>query len=219
MHPIVAQMQPSDEQRPAVLARGCDVAVTAGAGAGKTRTLVARYLGLLADEIPLHSIVAITFTIKAAREMRNRVRHEIRQYLWRDDLTDGERRRWRDAYEQLDAARIGTIHSLCAEILRHHPAAAGIDPRFEMLEEGQMALLQAQAVDVALGWAADQDDVAFLFGAYGELALRGLVASMLKTRLDVEEARAHLPDDLWSVWEPALVEPIRAFPGRCRRPG
>ncbi|MBK8129244.1 MAG: UvrD-helicase domain-containing protein [bacterium] len=71
----------SDSQRRAALARDCDVAVTAGAGTGKTRTLVARYLTLLADGLPLRRIVAITFTRKAAREMRNRVRREIAAYL------------------------------------------------------------------------------------------------------------------------------------------
>ena len=81
LHPIVLQMEPSDEQRAAIAERGRDVAVTAGAGAGKTRALVARYLALLAEGLPLRSIVAITFTKKAAREMRNRARREIRRYL------------------------------------------------------------------------------------------------------------------------------------------
>ena len=86
IHPIVQQTSPSPEQEPAILARGCDVVVTAGAGTGKTRTLVARYLALLAEELPLRSIVAITFTKKASREMRNRVRDEMRRYLERPAL-------------------------------------------------------------------------------------------------------------------------------------
>ena len=140
LHPIVAQMHPSEEQLPPILARGSDVVVTAGAGAGKTRTLVARYLSLLVDaaagraEIPVRSVVAITFTKKAAREMRNRVREEVRRYLQREGLTEEERARWQAVYEQLDAARIGTIHSLCAEILRRHPAEIGIDRRFGFRE-------------------------------------------------------------------------------------
>ena len=55
MHPIVERLGPNEEQRPAVMARAGDVVVTAGAGSGKTRTLVARYLALLAEEVPLRS--------------------------------------------------------------------------------------------------------------------------------------------------------------------
>ncbi len=211
LHPIVAQLSPSPEQTPPILARDSDVAVTAGAGTGKTRTLVARYLALLVDGLPLRSVVAITFTKKAAREMRNRVRAEVRRYLERDDLSDAERTRWRDTYARLDAARIGTIHSLCAEILRHHPAEAGIDPRFEMLDEGQMALLQAQAVDAALGWAADDEQAVRLFADFGERDLRQAVSRLLEKRLDVEDARAQHGEDLWSAWRSQLMAPIRAF--------
>jgi len=78
IHPILRQMDPSTEQEKPILSRGQDIVVTAGAGTGKTRTLVARYLSLLVDGIPLRSIVAITFTKKAAREMRNRIREEVR---------------------------------------------------------------------------------------------------------------------------------------------
>src|SRR5512137_2752765 len=98
MHPIVAQMRPSPEQEPAIADRGRDVVVTAGAGTGKTRTLVARYLSLVADGLPLRSIVAVTFTRKAAREMRNRVREEIRRYQERPDLAAPERERWLALY-------------------------------------------------------------------------------------------------------------------------
>ncbi|MCU0521531.1 MAG: UvrD-helicase domain-containing protein [Anaerolineae bacterium] len=211
LHTIIAQLAPSDEQRPAVVARGSDVAVTAGAGAGKTRTLVARYLSLLADGVPLRGIVAITFTKKAAREMRTRVRQEIRQYLQTEGLPDAERLRWSDHYEGLDAARIGTIHSLCADLLRHHPAAVGIDPRFDMLDEGQMALLQAQAVAVALGWASDSVEAAPLFDLFGDVGLGRVLSSMLAKRLDVADAWARIGNDPWGVWNPILVAPIRGF--------
>jgi ATP-dependent helicase/nuclease subunit A len=211
LHPIVDQLSPSPEQRPPILARGSDVAVTAGAGTGKTRTLVARYLARLVDGLPLRAIVAITFTKKAAREMRNRVREEVRRYLERDTLVPDERERWRATYAQLDAARIGTIHSLCAEILRHHPAEVGIDPRFDLLDEGQMALLQAQAVDAALGWAADQPAVIPLFEGFEERTLRQMLSKLLTHRLDVADARTQLDNDLWSLWQPYLVAPIRAF--------
>ncbi|MBN1485216.1 MAG: UvrD-helicase domain-containing protein, partial [Chloroflexia bacterium] len=138
LHPVVQQIPLSKSQQQAVQARGRDVVVTAGAGTGKTRTLVARYLSLLAgdEELSPRSIVAITFTQKAAREMRLRVREQVRDYLSGDDLDPQEHERWLGLYGQLDAARIGTIHSLCSEILRAHPAEARVDPRFEVLEEG-----------------------------------------------------------------------------------
>jgi ATP-dependent helicase/nuclease subunit A len=211
LHSLVAQLSPSAEQTPPIQARDSDVVVTAGAGAGKTRTLVARYLALLADGLPLREIVAITFTKKAAREMRNRVRQEIRRYLERGELSPDERAHWRATYTQLDAARIGTIHSLCAEILRHHPAEVGIDPRFELLDEGQMALLQAQAVDAALGWATDQPAIVPLFDAFAERTLRRILDDLLTQRLDVADARAQVGDALWARWQSYLVAPLRAF--------
>jgi ATP-dependent helicase/nuclease subunit A len=204
--PIVEQMSLSPEQEPAALERGRDVVVTAGAGTGKTRTLVARYLALLADGLPLRSVVAITFTRKAAREMRNRVRAEARRYLERGDLPAEERQRWQGLYGELDAARIGTIHSLCTEILRSHPAEAEVDPRFEVLEEGQTNILRGRAVDEALAWAADDEQAVRLFTLLGERELRRALDELLGRRLDVAEALAQLPPDVLGHWQKALVE-------------
>ncbi len=200
LHPIVQQMEPSPEQMPAIVARGCDVVVTAGAGTGKTRTLVARYLSLLADGLPLRSVVAITFTRKAAREMRNRVRAAVLRYLERPDLPEAELNRWRGVYRELDAARIGTIHNLCSEILRTHPAEAGVDPRFQTLEEAQSAQLHGDALDQALAWAADDAETVRLFALFGEKELRAGLNSMLRQRLDVEEVLQCLPADIADYW-------------------
>ena len=134
-------------QRPAAATRGRNIVVTAGAGSGKTRTLVARYISLLAEGFSPRRVTAITFTEKAAREMRSRVRSALVQQITLAD-SDAARRRWSELEAQMDAARIGTIHSLCAEILRAHPAEAGVDPRFNVLDEGLSATLRAQAVEV-----------------------------------------------------------------------
>jgi len=126
------------DQRISALERGRNVIVTAGAGSGKTRTLVARYASLLADGLSPRKVVAITFTKKAAREMRSRLREALDLLTLQAQAPD-ERERWIDLRNQMDSARIGTIHSLCTEILRSHPAEAGIDPRFEVLDEGLAA--------------------------------------------------------------------------------
>ena len=210
LHPVVDQeeVRPSPEQKPAVVTRDKDVVVTAGAGAGKTRTLVARYLSLLAERMPLRSIVAITFTRKAAREMRNRVRRAIRQYLEQTSTPD-EREFWGDVYGELDAARIGTIHQLCTEILRAHPAEAAVDPRFNVIDEAQAALLWGQAVDEALAWAAGDDAGARLFALFGERALQDVLLDLVARRLDAETAFAALPEDILDHWRQALEQARR----------
>ena len=167
MTSILSQLQLKGRQAEAATTRGVDVAVTAGAGSGKTRALVGRYLSLLEEGGSLRSLVAITFTEKAAREMRTRVRSTIEQWLAEGVAAD--RDLWESAFAELDAARIGTIHSLCAAILRAHPAEAGVDPSFAVLEENAAAILKARAVEVALAWAMGDPDAAQLFGLLGEL--------------------------------------------------
>ncbi len=205
VHPIVAQISLSTEQERAVETRDRDVLVTAGAGTGKTRTLVARYLALVAEGLPLRSVIAITFTRKAAREMRNRVRGEVRRYLERDNLSEEERQRWQGLYSELDAARIGTIHSLCTEILRGHPAEARVDPLFEVLEEGQTNILRGRAVEEAMAWAADDEEAVTLFTLLEERDLRRTLDALIQSRLDVELALDRLPQDVLGHWKQALA--------------
>jgi len=185
--------------------------VTAGAGSGKTRTLVGRYLALVESGLPLRSIVAITFTEKAAREMRTRIREAIEIWLGQrsergggggDDST--ERERWEDAFAELDSARIGTIHSLCAGILRAHPAEAGLDPDFGVLDENQAALLKARAIDAALAWAAASAGAVSLFAHLTEHQLRQSLDILVEKRLDTGAAFDALTDAPLARWSEVL---------------
>lgn len=115
------------------------IVVTAGAGSGKTRVLVERYLRLLvkyadpdqAGEPP--PLLAITFTEKAAREMRERVRTAVEQRL--RDAPPPERTLWEYLRDAVEAARISTIHSFCTALLRSQPVETGLDPQFTVLDE------------------------------------------------------------------------------------
>ena len=160
------------------------IAVTAGAGSGKTLSLVGRYLHLLERGTPLRSILAITFTEKAAREMRTRIRSAL-SYVSTDSAQDKTSSFILNP-ASIDSARISTIHSLCAEVLRAHPAEAGLDPAFSVLDEGLAAALQAEAVDAALAWAVAQPQAAALFGVFAENDLRQILAALLSRRLDVD---------------------------------
>ncbi len=197
LHPIVLQKPPSPEQLPAVETVDCDVVLTAGAGSGKTRTLVARILHLLSLGVPTRTIVAVTFTVKAAREMRNRLREEITDYLATPGLGEAEYARWTDIYAELDAARIGTIHSLCGEILRAHPAEADVDPAFAVLEEAVSTQLRAESIAETLGWAAEDADAATLFAHFSADTLQSILDALLNDRL---KAQLLFAARLWEGW-------------------
>jgi len=208
---VLDQLQLNDNQTEAATAPG-DMVVTAGAGSGKTRTLVGRYLALLEAGLPLRSIVAITFTEKAAREMRARIRASVA--TWLEKCGDpAEQARWEKAFSELDGARIGTIHALCAEILRAHPAEAQVDPEFEVLDENHAALLSARATEAALAWAAAAPDVIPLFEYVTEYQLRQMLVALMGQRLDASAAfeASSLPR-----WSDALADWFR---GRLEKPG
>ena len=108
--------------------RDATLFVEAGAGSGKTRALVDRIEALVLDDaVPMESIAAITFTEKAAAELRDRIRQRF------ESRPDSERAR--DALQQLDGAAVGTLHSFAQRILAEHPVEAGLPPGVEILDE------------------------------------------------------------------------------------
>jgi ATP-dependent helicase/nuclease subunit A len=200
--------KPTTKQLHAVEAWGQDVLVTAGAGSGKTRTLVARYLALLERGISPRQMAAITFTEKATREMRNRVRSQVTRRA-KESATIEEQILWQNLVSQMDAARIGTIHSLCAEMIRTHPVEAQVDPDFSVLQEGQSAAMKAQAVQDALVWATGEEEIAALFRIFSTSRLSGLLHYTLDHRLDLAPFLED-PQGFNQGWQLAIRE-IEAF--------
>ena len=115
---------------------GKSVFLEAGAGAGKTRVMVDRIIRTVAlsENVQLRDIVAITFTEKAAGELRARIRRALNEEL-RRAASDDQRDRMRLALDQVDAAHIETIHSFCSSLIRERPFDARIDPYYEVLAE------------------------------------------------------------------------------------
>ncbi len=198
---ILSHLRLSDEQRQAAFQTGCDTAVLAGAGCGKTSTLVSRYLYLLSEGLSPEEIVAITFTERAGQEMRVRIRRHLRDYLAGAPVDEPL---WLAHYIALDAAPIGTIHSFCARLLRAHPAEAGLDPDAAVLDENQAAVLRAEAVERALVWATQDRQAAACFPLLGgPSGLRDLLSRMLTRRLEVQEALAATGPDVLACWRRA----------------
>lgn len=142
--------EPKGEQASAITTLDRHVSVTAGPGAGKTFVLVERYLEILRrnSQLNIDQIVAITFTNRAANEMRERLRKRLDQILATE--SGDSRRRWMHYKRTLDGAVITTIHGFCSRLLREFPVEARIDPQFVTLDEHQASALLENAVEESL---------------------------------------------------------------------
>jgi ATP-dependent exoDNAse (exonuclease V) beta subunit len=129
--------------------------VEAGAGSGKTAVLVSRAQTLaIEDGIPIANIAAVTFSERAASELRDRLRARLEQAALHTTRTE-QRERALAALDDLDTAAIGTLHSFAQRILSEHPIEAGIPPLIEVLDEvgssvafeGRWVQLRAELLD------------------------------------------------------------------------
>lgn len=110
--------------------------VEAGAGAGKTTLLVARMVALVASGLAtVDQIAAVTFTRKAAAELRERFQAELEQRLRDSEAGSEEQARMATAVERIETAFLGTIHAFAARLLRERPIEAGLDPGFQEVLE------------------------------------------------------------------------------------
>jgi len=143
---------PTRSQQQAVAARG-NVLVVAGAGTGKTSTLVQRCVALLDEGYSLEHILMVAFTDAAAAEMRHRIREALQSKLreLESGAGPGEMATKREYFEKqlalLDAALISTLHSFCLHLVREHFYDLGIDPEVVVLDEQQTQPLIRQTLD------------------------------------------------------------------------
>ncbi len=117
--------------------------VEAGAGTGKTTVLVDRIVANLAAGVPFERIVAITFTEKAAGELRLRVREKLEE-LAAEEAPDGP---LHQALRTIDRAEIGTIHGFASRLIRERPVEAGVDPGFAVADSLTHTVLLKDAWD------------------------------------------------------------------------
>jgi ATP-dependent exoDNAse (exonuclease V) beta subunit len=118
--------------------------VEAAAGTGKTTELVNRIVRILASgRAEVRGIVAVTFTEKAAGELKLRLREALD--IARRNASDAERDALNEALQYLEEAHVNTIHGFCSELLRERPVEAGVDPLFSVLTESQAGRFFDQA--------------------------------------------------------------------------
>jgi len=165
-NPSVPALTPA--QREAVFTPG-DVCVVAGAGSGKTRVLVERYLAALGGECGEGArpgeILAVTFTERAAREMKERLLRRL--------AAEGRTAECRE----VESASVSTIHALCARLLRENPFLAGVVPHFSILDEVAEAAVADRAMDEA--FARADGALLDLAAAYGGATVRECTRALL----------------------------------------
>ena len=166
-----------------------NVALEASAGTGKTRVLVDRYVRLLEAGVAPRNILAITFTRKAAAEMRQRVMATLRARHREGGIAAAQWREIRDAFGDIT---ISTIDAFCLSLLHEFPLEAGVDPGFDLADETETPRFIEASLDsaLAIGRAVSiQDaDVALLFTELGEPRLRKALTALLDRRLVARDA-------------------------------
>ncbi len=181
----------TDQQQRAVAARDFSVALSAGAGCGKTFVLTERFLAQLKPDGQgsrprLGQVVAITFTERAAREMRDRIRAACHQRLI--EAAEQDVAHWLELLRELDGARIATIHSFCGSLLRAHAVEIGLDPQFRVLDQAQADTLLFELLDGELRQRLARRDEAVieLVVRYGLERLHEMIRTLLGRRQDID---------------------------------
>jgi ATP-dependent helicase/nuclease subunit A len=194
------------QQSAAILTQGVSIALSAGAGCGKTFVLTQRFLAGLdptnESAADLHSLVAITFTERAAREMRDRIRAACDERL--KSCPGDEVDHWLGVLRGLDSARISTIHSFCTSLLRSQAVEAGIDPRFSVLEPALADTLLRHVVrDTFHGLLeSGHDDAVRFVVQFGLERARELLRRLVAQRFQIDFAAfaETTPEQLTGDW-------------------
>ena len=195
---------PTKQQSRPLEVQGASVALSAGAGCGKTMVLTLKFMKDLEVEHrrPLREVVALTFTEKAARELRQRIRERCREKL--ASVPEAEPEHWRSVLRGLEAAPIGTFHSVCGQWLRRHAIEAKIDPDFSVLDESIAAAIRDEALAKCVRrWLAAADpDLIELAVDFGLGRARAALADLMSQRAlgDIDAWRDRAPEDLIAIW-------------------
>ncbi|MFA6363494.1 UvrD-helicase domain-containing protein [Methanoregula sp.] len=170
-------MAATERQNTAITRHDRSMVVTAGAGTGKTFVLVQKYLDLLrTKKVSVPEILALTFTDKAAAEMKERIRKE---------LSRQSGPAWEKATEDFLVAPVQTFHSFCAQVLREFPLEAGLDPGFSVLDERTMARIHADIFDELVQRVQPEpanSGVIRLLSVFDQYTLREMLGAMYERR-------------------------------------
>ncbi|MBP1679600.1 MAG: Exonuclease subunit beta [Bacteroidetes bacterium] len=202
---------------------GQHLSVTANAGSGKTRVLVERYLRLVLEGYaPVQKIVALTYTEKAAGELKRRIAARVSEVLL-STADAGQTARLEAVRAQLPSAFVGTIHAFCARLLREHPIEAGVDAGFIVLEGLDRTIMLEDAVretffDILRAGASHplRDSVFDLLRTLGKGKVLHILTALIRRRELLDRwsggrSPYDLPDaDVLAMWDRSIREFLEA---------
>lgn len=188
--------------------------IAAGAGSGKTRVVTSRFIYAVATgHARVDQILTITFTNKAAAEMMERIRKNLRGgVLAGCEADEKQQALMADAYRNIELAQISTIHSFCGSLLRANALVAGLDPEFVTADEARAGIISEESFDIALRkflerHTRDENGInAVRFISAYDKKLDGSLYKIIKSALEVLRSRgvpARLP-----VPEPVALAPL-----------
>ncbi|MDR0311394.1 MAG: UvrD-helicase domain-containing protein [Acidobacteriota bacterium] len=192
-----------EARRRAVEETGRSFIMEASAGTGKTHTLISRILHLVLEKGPqgpplrLAEICAITFTEKAADEMKARLRLELEKKL-EDAAAPDAAGRILQALDDLETASVSTFHSFAAGLLKERPVEAGIDPRFSALDAIQCELFFRETWNAWIAAALKRREPALekaLRGGFSLKSLKSLAQNLRGNWPVIRELRCAAPDE------------------------
>jgi ATP-dependent helicase/nuclease subunit A len=181
--PVEPEAPPDQRARSFAVEPEHDVVLEASAGTGKTSVLVERYVRLIEKGVQPEHILAVTFTRKAAAEMRERVLIELRKRAAAGTIKPD---RWRELRERIVEIQISTIDAFCFSLLREFPLEAGVEPGFDVADETEMGRYGREAMDLAIRAArsllTDDESLRLLFARVKLPVLSRTVESLLDRR-------------------------------------
>jgi len=197
------------------------LSVTANAGSGKTRVLVARYMNILrSGKAEVGGVVVLTYTDKAAGELKRRIAEEVSASLavTTDPVIRG---RLEGLREQLSGAFIGTIHGFCSRLLREHPVEAGVDAAFGVIEGLDQHIMLDEAMREAFqailqGGTGPREGLMEVVRRVGKNRTIGAVRRLVEKRDQLDRLTGpggiyQLSDDrLLSHWRSAIIDVVAA---------
>ena len=216
----------TQEQLAAIEANGRTI-VSASAGSGKTTVMIEKIIRLIQDGKKVEELLAVTFTKKAAAQMKEKLCKALINSINADDATLEKRKAFKEQLSKVPSADISTIHSFCSKLIRSHFFAAGVDNSFRVIggDDAEGTALKNEALNDLLeeGYENKDEQFTHLLSVYwrkkSDNALRKIFMTVyenIRMRADYKEFLAKSGEYTQEIFDEICAELLRILKEKCR---